>query len=70
MGKPLRSNSVGIINQKTKAGWFPAVLGQQYLLNVIWSASGRGHVLYLRYSKQGFESRGGRVGKYSPLFRY
>ena len=32
---PFGSNTVGIINQQTKAGWFPAVFGQKYLLNVI-----------------------------------
>ncbi len=28
---PYGSNSVGIINQKSKSGWFPAILEQQYL---------------------------------------
>ena len=32
---PFGSNTVGIINQSTKAGWFPPLFGQQYLLNVI-----------------------------------
>ena len=32
---PFGSNTVGIINQQTKAGWFPSVFGQQYMLNVI-----------------------------------
>ena len=32
---PFGSNSVGIINQNTMAGWFPAVFGQTYMLNVI-----------------------------------
>ena len=53
---PFGSNTVGIINQNTKAGWFPAIFDQQYLLNVIIVA-----VLtilmfvYLRYSKHGYE---------------
>lgn len=53
---PYGSNSVGIINQKTKAGWFPAVFGQQYLLNVILVLLlAAAMFMYLRYSKQGFE---------------
>ena len=32
---PFGSNTVGIINQQTKAGWFPPLFGQQYLLNVV-----------------------------------
>ena len=53
---PFGSNTVGIINQQTKAGWFPHLFGQQYMLNVIIVL-----VLtiimyiYLRYSKQGYE---------------
>ncbi len=53
---PAGSNSVGVINQLTKDGWFPSVFGQAYMLNVII-------VLiiavlmysYLKYSKQGYE---------------
>lgn len=53
---PYGSNSVGIINQKSKAGWFPAILGQQYLLNVVLVlVLTVGIYLYLRYSKHGFE---------------
>jgi simple sugar transport system permease protein len=53
---PYGSNSVGIINQKTKFGWFPAILEQKYLLNVIVVLALTVLVfLYLRYSKQGFE---------------
>ena len=53
---PFGSNTVGIINQRTQAGWFPPMLGQKYLLNILIVA-----VLtiimyiYLRYSKQGYE---------------
>ena len=53
---PFGSNSVGVINQNTQSGWFPRVLGQQYLMNVIIVL-----VLtlvmyaYLKYSKQGYE---------------
>ena len=32
---PPGSNSVGIINPKTNAGWFPSVFGQRYGLNLI-----------------------------------
>ena len=53
---PFGSNTVGIINQMTKAGWFPSIGGQMYLLNVIIVvALAVLMYLYLRYSKQGYE---------------
>jgi len=53
---PPGSNVVGIINQRTRAGWFPEVLGQDYGLNVILvMLLTVGMYLYLRYSKQGYE---------------
>lgn len=53
---PFGSNTVGIINQKTKAGWFPPIFEQQYLLNVIIVlALTIVMFIYLRYSKQGYE---------------
>ncbi len=53
---PFGSNTVGIINQITKAGWFPAVFGQMYLLNVIIVLTLTvAMYLYLRYSKHGYE---------------
>ena len=53
---PYGSNAVGIINQQTKAGWFPSLFGQQYLLNVaIVLALTIIMFIYLRYSKQGYE---------------
>lgn len=53
---PIGSNSVGVINQQTKAGWFPPVFGQAYGLNVIIVlALAVGMYLYLKYSKQGYE---------------
>ncbi len=53
---PKGSNSVGIINQQTQAGWFPAIAGKQYLLNVIIVlAVAVGMFLYLKYTKQGYE---------------
>ena len=32
---PIGSNTVGVINSKTKIGWFPEIFGQVYTLNVI-----------------------------------
>ncbi|NLT15626.1 MAG: ABC transporter permease [Clostridiales bacterium] len=53
---PFGSNTVGIINQQTKAGWFPALFGQQYMLNiVIVLALVVMMYIYLRFSKQGYE---------------
>ena len=53
---PPGSNTVGTINQATKAGWFPELFGQAYALNVIIVlALTVGMYLYLRYSKQGYE---------------
>ncbi len=53
---PYGSNTVGIINQSGKAGWFPSLFGQQYLLNIIIVlALTVAMYIYLRYSKQGYE---------------
>ncbi|MCD8047495.1 MAG: ABC transporter permease, partial [Clostridiales bacterium] len=53
---PIGSNTVGIINQTTQAGWFPAIFGQSYSLNVILVLILTvGMYLYLKYSKQGYE---------------
>ena len=53
---PFGSNTVGIINTSTKAGWFPSVFGQMYALNVIIVlVIAVLMYLYLRYSKQGYE---------------
>ncbi len=53
---PYGSNTVGIINQTSKAGWFPSVFGQQYLLNIILVlALTAAMYIYLRYSKHGYE---------------
>ena len=53
---PIGSNSVGVINQQTKAGWFPPIFGQAYGLNVIIVlALAVAMYLYLKYSKQGYE---------------
>ncbi len=53
---PKGSNTVGIINSNTRAGWFPEIAGQQFMLNVIIVL-----VLailmniYLKYTKHGYE---------------
>ncbi|MGN0383157.1 MAG: ABC transporter permease [Eubacterium sp.] len=53
---PFGSNTVGIINQSTKAGWFPEVFGQQYMLNVIIVMTlAVGIFVYLKYTKHGYE---------------
>ena len=53
---PKGSNTVGVINQAPKAGWFPSVFGQTYGLNVILVlALTIGMYIYLKYSKQGYE---------------
>ena len=53
---PPGSNSVGIINQQTQAGWLPSLFGKQYLLNVIIVLMVTALMyLYLKYTKQGYE---------------
>jgi len=53
---PFGSNTVGIINQMNKAGWFPPILNQMYTLNVIIAAVFTiAMYLYLKYSKHGYE---------------
>ena len=53
---PKGSNTVGVINQATKAGWFPEVFGQTYGLNIILVLTLTvGMDIYLKYSKQGYE---------------
>ena len=53
---PFGSNTVGIINQRTQAGWFPPVFGQKYMLNVLIVLSLTLIMyIYLRYSKHGYE---------------
>ncbi len=50
------SHSVGIINLNTQSGWFPSILGQQYLLNIIIVAVVTIFVfIYLKYTKHGYE---------------
>ena len=53
---PYGSNTVGLINAQTRSGWFPALFGQQYMLNVIIVAVlAIGMYIYLKRSKQGYE---------------
>jgi len=53
---PFGSNTVGIINQLSKAGWFPTLFNQKYMLNVMIVTSLIFIMYaYLRYSKQGYE---------------
>lgn len=53
---PAGSNTVGVINAKTKIGWFPEVFGQAYALNVILVLTlAVAMYAYLRYSKHGYE---------------
>ncbi|MBQ1303379.1 MAG: ABC transporter permease [Erysipelotrichaceae bacterium] len=51
-----QSHSVGVINATNQAGWFPAIFGQQYLLNIIIVAVLTIAVyVYIKYSKHGYE---------------
>ncbi len=53
---PYGSNTVGVINPTGHEGWFPSILGQDYLLNVIVVMIVTvGMFIYLKYSKQGYE---------------
>ena len=53
---PAGSNAVGIINMETKGGWFPAVFGQQYMLNLlIVGILTVVMYFYLKKSKHGYE---------------
>ncbi len=53
---PFGSNTVGVINQNTRAGWFPTVLGTQYFLNVVLVLLLTVFMfVYLRYTKHGYE---------------
>lgn len=53
---PFGSNTVGVINQSGREGWFPKVFGQEYMLNVlIVMTLTVGMFIYLKYSKQGYE---------------
>lgn len=53
---PKGSGTIGIINQKTQAGWLPVIGGQKYLLNVLIVAVITIFIYYyLNRSKHGYE---------------
>ncbi len=54
--KPKGSNSVGLINDATEAGWLPPIGDNEYLLTclIVLALAGLLYV-YMRYSKQGYE---------------
>ena len=53
---PKGSNTVGIINQSTQAGWLPELFGQKYGWNVlIVLVFTVVMFIYLKYSKHGYE---------------
>lgn len=53
---PKGSNTVGIINAQTRAGWLPPLFGMDYGWNVvIVLIITVGMYIYLKYSKQGYE---------------
>ena len=53
---PIGSNTVGVLNQQTKDGWFPPIFDQAYGLNVIIVMTlAIAMFAYLKYSKQGYE---------------
>jgi simple sugar transport system permease protein len=53
---PKGSNTVGIINQQTRAGWLPETFGNDYFWNiVIVAVLTVAMFIYLKYSKQGYE---------------
>lgn len=53
---PSGSSVMGVINRQSKAGWFPELFGQKYLLNVIIVLALTVFMfIYLKYSKHGYE---------------
>jgi len=53
---PKGSGQIGVINQKTQAGWIPSLFGQAYLINIIVVILITVLVyIYLKYSKHGYE---------------
>ncbi len=67
--KPFGSNSVGIINSDTNAGWFQPLFGIQYGWNVvIVLALTAAMYFYLKNSKQGYEIQ--VVGESENTARY
>lgn len=53
---PKGSGTIGIVNSDTKIGWFPELLGQSYLCNIIIVAVITAFMfVYFKYSKHGYE---------------
>lgn len=53
---PKGSASIGIINMKSQAGWFPSLFGQRYLLNIIIVVALTIFLyIYLKFNKHGYE---------------
>ncbi len=53
---PKGSNTVGVINPATKAGWFPKVFGMDYFLNVLIVVIVTVVMtVYMKYTRQGYE---------------
>ncbi|MDD6733040.1 MAG: ABC transporter permease [Lachnospiraceae bacterium] len=51
-----QASSLGKLNVATQAGWFPAIMGQRYMLNIIVVLLLTvAMYLYLKYTKQGYE---------------
>ncbi|MBO4693263.1 MAG: ABC transporter permease [Clostridia bacterium] len=53
---PNGSSVMGVINQRTGAGWLPEIFGQKYAVNlIIVAAITVAMFIYLHFSKQGYE---------------
>ncbi len=53
---PKGSNTVGIINFSSEAGWLPSLFGQKYLINILIVVLLTAIMyIYLKYSKHGYE---------------
>ena len=53
---PKGSGQIGIINRTSRAGWLPAIAGNDYLLNIITVLLITAAMyIYLRFSKHGYE---------------
>ena len=51
-----QASSLGKLNMKSKAGWFPQIMGQRYTINlIVVVVLTVAMYCYLRYSKQGYE---------------
>ena len=51
-----QASSLGKLNMKSKAGWFPQIMGQRYTIDlIVVVVLTVAMYCYLRYSKQGYE---------------